>query len=430
MVRYVVTPDDVASAEVVDAVDEAQIGSVIFAVNSPVENECIVVAETISAVFNRFIHENFQEWPEDVIEGYARGFGDWSEDGILFLPEDHRYVYAYATPRNFDEWSTSEPPYRENLENYEVFYVGRGRNDRIFDHLRMAVGDLTGSSISEESGKIRRIQDFLLRQSLESGKTIARKICYFWGDFAHLKYAAVEHFLINYWCGVYTLENLTRGDEMFLERGSGQKSQCAWLCRPKTLAGGNVAWIEAVREFPARGRRGMRQSVARNICVAEVNSHFETFPIGFPELLNLTFANESRAISDGTDAFYSIVWRDSNDQAFLHLQLLLSYQETGVRVNFRRVKNDSLEGFIKKIGDVFFDQNANEARIYVRNAGSPYFKPFARAGNGRDDIFFDFRSPEKLYDLSGTHFARRFGINTPTSFPDIMRFINNTPVRP
>lgn len=420
--KYVLAvADGSAPAKVIDQINGGQATSVIFAVKSTNLEECKTVADTIAEIFNQFIFSFPNKTGMGDIDAAIRTKGDWREDEPFSYADYTHYVYGYALPKNYEEWRCDTGSYRDNLDNYNVFYIGRGQNNRFVDHVKEAVDGLgiTKGHGTDEVGKRQKIQQFLLSESFDVGRKLVRKICHFKGRYASAQYAAAENFLITYCYGVYELENLKRGD------GNILGSDCVWLCRPKDLVGGDLIWREVLQEFPTIGQERIRQKLERELTVAEINAHFNAFPIqSLPKNL---VANSPIAISDGRDAYYSLSLLGQGRQPLLHIQLKLSNKEAGVRLNLRKAADDKPEKFSSMIAKMFFGGNLHEAQKHISIEGKPdaYFKPCTKNSKGKQDTWFDLRLPDdRRYDLRGTPLGQAASGSDLYSFCDALRVLS------
>lgn len=412
-----------APAKVIDHIEGNDASSIIFAVRSVDPNECQAVAKTVAQIFNQFMFSFANKIGSGTTDEVIRNKGDWREDASFGYGIYTHYVYGYALPKNYDTWSADLGSYRDDLNNYDMFYIGRGQNARLTDHIEEAIDGLKATNLNGivEAGKCRKIQSFLLLESLIAGPKLVRKICRFRGEYAAAKYAAAENFLINYCYGVYELENLKRGDE------SVRTSQAVWLSQPRRMFGGEVVWREILQEFSKlRGRRVVRQKLASELTVAEMNAQFQIFPVR--ELPANIILNTPIAMSDGVDAFYSLNLLGPNLEPLLHIQLNLSHKEVGVCINLRKVESDSPLIFSSRIADLFFDGNIDEARRYIGIEGRPtaYFKPCIKDQKKGKDTWFDLRTPnERRYDLSGAPLGLVTGTTDYSSFCDALGLLSN-----
>jgi hypothetical protein len=409
-------------AKVVSEVNKDQFASVIFMVKSSDLKECEVVAKTIASLSDNLIN-NFKNDCEG-IEAQIREHQDWSEYEDL-LDSTH-YVYAYATPKNYHEWKLEESSYKNNLINHHIFYIGRGQNLRLNDHIIEAIDNLAKSPVENagnlEIGKIRAIQDFLLLENLTTGNKLVRKVAQFYGKYANTQYAATEYFLINNWLGIYQLENLTRGDT----KVTG--TTCEWICRPRAISGNTIAWGKIVANFQNTGIKAATQGLKRELIKAEVNSEFKKFPL--PNISNIASGltiDNMNAIDNQTDAFYLLTLHNSLNMPLVHIHLKLSDKHTGVCINIRPLDGDPLKTFIKRIAGIFFSRCEVDATPHIKNPGDPYFKPCVRGGvNGRNDIWFDFRKPRSQdYDISNSPLSHATSTSSNQSLYSTLKLISD-----
>jgi hypothetical protein len=422
-IKYVLAiGDGSAPAKVIDQINGGQATSIIFAVKSTNLEECKTVADTIAQIFNRFMFTFPTKIAMENIDAEIRNKGDWRDDERSGCLEYTHYVYGYALPKDYETWSVDTGSYRDNLDNYNVFYIGRGQNNRFVDHVQEAIDGLriTKGNGTDEIGKRQKIQQFLLSESFDAGRQLVRKICHFKGRYALAQYAAAEHFLINYCYGVYELENLTRGDQK--TRGS----DCVWLCRPRRLESGDSVWNEMIREFSTNSGRRKIQKLTCELLVAETNAYFNAFPIqSLPKNITL---NSPLAITDGRDAYYSLGLLGQKRETFFHIQLKLSNKETGVRINLRKAADDKPAAFSDRIAKVFFGGNLHEAKKHISIEGKPdaYFKPCTKNSKGKQDTWFDLRSPDdRRYDPRGTPLGRVASSSDFYSFCDALRVLSD-----
>lgn len=391
-------------AKVVDDVTEAQSSSVLFVVRSTDLEECEVVAKTIANLFNGFIH-NFPSVYEPT-HSILRKHRDWSADEQD--SECTHYVYAYASPQDYQDWKGSEPSYRNDLSNHHVFYIGRGQNQRLADHISEAKSGLIShfpkrKTAAIEIGKLKKIQDFVFAEWESIASKMVRKVAKFYGPYAVAQFAASEYFLINHWCGVYNLENLTRGDT----RVKG--SSCEWFSIPKSSRLENDRAQNLISHFKSSGLQAVTQGLKRELIINEVNSEFKKFPLSklLTQVRGLTVESE-KAIQNGKDAFYPLVLNNHIGTPLILIQLKLSDKYSGVCINLRRLKGDALTVFIKRVAQIFFAGAEDTAALHIKDIKTdPYFKPCAPIGkSGKDDIWFDLRRPDDPeYDIAETALA-------------------------
>lgn len=415
-IRYVLSVANGASpAKVTKEIQGNQIASVLFMVNSPDEHESEVIAKTIAALFNGLIH-NFKADLNE-ISANIRSYDDWSgrddEDNAT------HYVYGYAIPNDYLTWALSEPSYKNSLKNNRIFYIGRGQNSRLSEHITESIKDLSmgsGRAAPLEAGKVRTIQEFLLLESEPTGMQLVRKLAEFHGPYALAQYAAAEYFLINYWIGVYFLENLTRGDKKI--KGSASE----WVCRPKYLPGNSSSWEQLVQQFPMKGLKAAKQPLAPRLINDEINIIYKKFPLtNFNALTSGFTINNKNAISDGTDAFYQLTLHNTAGDKLMYLQLKLSDSKTGICLNMRPIDDDPKAALFKKRIAKMFNSSpvSNEKH-------SPYFKPVAKGNIKKQDIWFDFRGPVQLkYDISDTALSRASGVTDNQSLYEILNLISS-----
>ena len=378
--------------------------------------------KTIAALFNRLIHD----FTADVngLEVEIRGHNDWSERGDHY-PLRAYYVYGYATPNDYTDWKFSEPSYKNNLRNHRLFYIGRGQNFRLNEHIAESIRNLSGENFQRltplEIGKVRTIQEFLLLESESVGNQMVRTLAEFSGPYAEAQYAATEYFLINNWLGIYQLENLTRGDT----KVTG--TTCEWICRPRAISGNTIAWGKIVANFQNTGIKAATQGLKRELIKAEVNSEFKKFPL--PNISNIASGltiDNMRAIDNQTDAFYLLTLHNSLNMPLVHIHLRLSDKHTGVCINIRPLDGDRLR-FTQRIAGIFFSRCEVDATPHIKHPEDPYFKPCVRGGiNGRNDIWFDFRKPDSQdYDISNTPLSHATGITDNQSLYSTLRLISD-----
>jgi hypothetical protein len=360
-----------------------------------------VVAKTIANLFNCFIH-NFPNLYEQT-QSILRKHRDWSVDEED--PECTHYVYAYASPQRYEDWKGSEPSYQNDLNNHSVFYIGRGQNLRFSDHILEAKSGLVShfpkrKTTSNEIGKLKKIQDFVLAEWETIGSKMVRKVARFYGPYAAAQFAACEYFLINHWCGVYNLENLTRGDTRVKD------SSCEWFSIPKSSRLENDRAQNLINHFKSSGLQAVTQGLKRELIINEVNSEFKKFPLVklLKQVGGINVQSE-KAIQNGKDAFYPLVLHNYVGTPLVLIQLKLSDKYSGVCINLRRLKGDTLAVFIKRVAEMFFAGAEDIAAVHIKDIKTdPYFKPCAPIGkSGKDDIWFDLRRPdEPEYDIAET----------------------------
>lgn len=415
-IRFVLSVANGANAaKVVKEVQENQLVNVIFMVASPDEAESEVVANTIAALFNGLIHKF--KIDTNNLSAIIRKNDDWSELESYSFAEF--YVYAYATPNDYQTWKFSEPSYKDSLSNHRIFYIGRGQNSRLNDHVSESIKDLLSgnnkNSAPFEAGKVRTIQEFLLLESESIGNQMVRKLAEFSGPYALAQYAATEYFLINHWLGVYSLENLTRGDTKI------KGSSAQWLSRPKHLPGNSSSWKKLVEQFPIKGINAAKQPLAPRLIIDEINTIYKKFPLEkFGKLTSGFSIDHPQAISDGTDAFYSLTLHNSAGDKLMHLQLKLSDSKTGICLNMRPIDDDAKGALFKKrIAKMFSNAIASNGSY------KPYFKPVATGDIKKRDIWFDFRNPTQLkYDISDTPLSQATGSTGNHSLYEILNMIS------
>lgn len=135
----------------------------------------------------------------------------------------HRYYcYVLIDPMKLQEQGTSDCDLGDKLAELSIvdrsqvtirnfvnsiFYVGKGKNDRIFEHFRDTLAVLSGKKIAKakkSEGKIAKIKD-IWNRSKGLNEVIALKI---FDERDHDEALAIEYFLIE----TIGLENLTNKD--------------------------------------------------------------------------------------------------------------------------------------------------------------------------------------------------------------------------
>jgi len=409
---------NIAPAKVVDRLTDEELSSLIFMVKSDDPRESEIVANTIANISNCFINK----FPKSEIPGTncrIRNYNDWSND--IYNPEYSHYVYAYATPSKYKDWVYSEESYKLDLKNHQVFYIGRGKTaNRNYDHIKDSINNLVNHQpINPEIGKINKIQAFLKKECEEIGKKLVRKVIEINGNYADAQHAAAEFFLINNWIGVYKLENKTRGDT------SIGGSTCQWISIPIMSQLKIDDRRTLIDDFTNTNKDTRR--VQLSLVISELNNLFKQFP---PLNLMNNLAGIStnqidplKAVIYNNDAVYSFFLKNKQNKDLVKLQLKLSEKQTGVCFNVRKLENDTLQIFTKKIADIFFNGSIEEAHLKIKNPKDPYFKPLSNNGK---DIFFDFLSPELLaYDISDTTLFSNHKILSQQSLISALKIISD-----
>lgn len=403
-----------ASSTIVSAEDlsEQDILKVYFCVQSENENEALAVANAV-----KIVHDSFKTGLEPSYTDSAfqlginkKGVGlncavvppiEWGRDERD--ADERLYVYLYASPTTLEDWLLN--PFALWIDP-KIFYIGKGRDRRRFEHINEAINDLTvdtSASSSLEKRKVRKIQEVMLRSAEESAHGLVRRVAFFSGEHADAMYSAVEHYLINHLYGVYNLTNKNRGSN------TCEHSDASWMSRPYGVLPSSTVWTDMVTDYAKNGLKAKTQSRLRDMVSVELNAHFPIFP--FDRLVNSVgnlSAEKESVVTNGTDASYNLFVLNVQHFPVLKVQLKASDKDTGVCINLRPVDGtaESREVFYSTIAECFFCCPVNELdpkKFGLFGSSGTYFKPFKNTGVTEKDLWFDIR------DIESQDYALPFG---------------------
>jgi hypothetical protein len=365
-------------------------GNVIFAVRSKDEAQCRAISTAILDLNNIWIAGalNHREAGGHTV----RPRGNWQPNDDASPASKAEYVYVYAKP------STAHL-----LDISNIFYIGRGINNRWLSHVRDSEDYRLNTNETDplDTLKFQTIEQTLelagVAESSSSArrdwarKNLVRRIAHFTGEFSREQSEAVENFLINYWIGVFYLANKTRGNSHL--------NDAEWISYPRLIRQ-KEPWDNIVRIFSGAG--SVTQGPLNLLLREELNSMFTAGPGNWSPspILDDGGTSSTRLVpvdqrfsTNKTDVFanYHIVRRDV---PLLKLHLKMGKKDTGAVINIRPLDGDH-KNFEKKIADTFFNGAAVVAKPFIKAPGpDAYFKPCADpSGKKQVDVPFDLRQP-------------------------------------
>jgi len=365
-------------------------GSVIFAVRSKNEAQCRAISTAVLDLNNL--------WLAGVSDHVAsstntvRPSGNWEPNNDTLPASKTEYIYVYAKPKPAHLLAMSD-----------VFYIGRGINNRWLSHVRESKDYRTNTN---ETDPLDTLKHQAIEQALETARVaesssairenwarenLVRRIAHFMGEFSREQSEAVENFLINYWVGVFFLANKTRGNS--------QHNDAEWISYPRVIRQ-QQAWDNVVRIFSEGG--SVTQGPINMLLSEELNSIFTAGPINWSPTPIVDDSGapstylapvDERFSTNKTDVFanYHIVRRG---EPFLKLHLKMGNKDTGAVINIRSLDGDH-RNFDQKIVDTFFSGSTVTAKPFIKAPGAEaYFKPCANpVGKRQVDVPFDLRQP-------------------------------------
>lgn len=313
------------------------------------------------------------------------------------LPGDY-YVYGYFNNLNAPIWN-------------DCFYIGKGTGNRFTEHVgNRGTPNLPHTTSSKEqhidawiAAQRNTTTAPLTKQNLiaeAKQQGLVRKLGQWSGPYAEACAFAVEHFLIRGSLGVYELANNTGGNNQIenlriLVRDKGldmhmQSHATAWRHAIDTFVVNPDAVILNNRIRPSLHLlsyqalfTSLDQSLARIGLIPQDRNYFNqnAYP-GVPL---------HASVEGASDPCLSYV---TNDQRPFRVQLKLSRCNDGTVVNIRpkiddkQGRNDYFEYFQNiNINGITLAHYYN-GNLPLKNPGTPYFKPFAQDGNGKNDTLF------------------------------------------
>jgi hypothetical protein len=345
------------------------------------------IANAVSMVYNCWCIENGKHFKNATM--LVRAFDDNAENSDDYAGENLHYVYAYGYCPNNRRWHRDK-----------IFYVGMGQGDRYIQHLNPPA-----HAHPIEHGKIAKIEAALGPAPWNGREAaVVRHVAAFSGAYAAEQAAAVEHFLITHYFGVYRLTNRTGGNNQHAARSD------RWLALPKGITSFEE-WRKLLAVLVDGGEPARKQTQQRGLTARALNAQVQ-WTLG-----DLTNGNRSlvRAnpdgdvfISDGTDVAADYLLK-YGDQPAMRVQLRMSDQDASFCINLRPLRRPPdttkelwLEGFTTLIARMFFCNDENTAMERIRAPHNPYFKPCAPRGKGRRDIDFELSNPDKMYEFVET----------------------------
>jgi hypothetical protein len=317
--------------------------------------------------------------------------------GFRNQPGDY-YVYGYFNNLNAPTWN-------------DCFYIGKGTGNRWTAH----VGDRSTPNLPQATDAKNRHIDTWVAAQRNTATTqptkqnliteakrqgLVRKLGQWSGPFAEACAFAAEHFLIKGLLGVYELANNTGGNNQIgslriLVRDRGldmnmQSQATAWRHATDTFVRNADAEILNNRIRPSLHLlsyqalfAALDQSLAQIGLNPQARNYFDQ--IEYPGVPS------HASVEGAADPCLSYV---PNDQRPFRLQLKLSRCNDGTAVNVRP-RVDSKQGRDEYF-QYFQNINVNGSPLVnyygqdspIRNPGTPYFKPFAQDGVGRNDTLF------------------------------------------
>lgn len=331
-----------------------------------------------------------------------------SEESLPRFTDDNtsHYVYGYFANERMLSWG-------------DCFYIGKGKKARWLDHVRERV---PGKRHDLQRLKAAKIDEWI--ENLGSSVPMTKKalgkaapgrlVCKLgqWnGPYSELQAFVAEYFLITGYTGVYALSNRTRGNTALSEVRILGRNVLLAMDKPNHVKG----WTQAVHQFLANPYEGILMTrIAPGLHLLANENYFSALA-GRLETIGLYphSINRSRPIGlDDTPAHYSVegaadpcLTFSTRDNRPYRFQLKLSMHSPDVMVNVRS-KIDGVAG--AQSFETYYRSARIEGRplesyyaghLPIRRAGSPdpYFKPFAKDGNGRNDTKFA---------ISGSDFER------------------------
>ena len=368
--------------------------------------ESVNTFENINTKFVHFVAQDENEQRLDAVlhaAKHALSITDTDLTCSQYKEDDSSfYTYMYF-----------EKPSLPSLKT--AFYVGKGNKRRWTEHIRKRLSkncpvaknrkeSIIDSWIQKVTCSSASIPSVLLSKS---ENFLVRKVGQWTGIFADAQSFAMEYALIAGRIGVYNLSNKTGGNS------KSNIHKLKLLARPTTLdleiPQNAKLWAEAVKVFDTQQYAYLQSRLepALRLCsayknVRELNS--QMLKMGLIPYRRLQQKKEINHMPDNCavdgSSDQSLYFRTEDERPFC-VQLIFSHKDHGVRINLRPIRRHQsdfiqFEQFLKTVclNETILPDYYSQKFVVKNLRQDPYFKPFARYCEGRNDCTFPLDDKE------------------------------------
>ncbi|NHQ74584.1 GIY-YIG nuclease family protein [Roseovarius gahaiensis] len=339
-------------------------------------------------------------------------------EGIRLAVETSLTVARTYDRRSDEKWQTGIPLNPDQYYVYqhcdgtEAFYVGKGKGNRAFDHVRTVID---GADINEPISRNNKDQRILALISDADGVSSdlvdryknqnVRSLPIQTSDYAELAAFVAEDFIISGLHGVYELTNETGGNDRF--------GPFSWLVRPASRLNMSAPWKKACSYF-LKNRR-LSSAARAEITFVNAGNMMAQEPAALKELGQLSGVEIGALKKNGQDIYVDI----GIERMPFRVQLLFGAKDPKVKCNIRPARNPQgkvgrteAKNFQAALDKVFAANSHLDWVLRMPTAADCYVKPFSEQGNGRVEPRFDVLDLEGRVPVSlpGTSSPKKLNI--------------------